>query len=76
MEDDHSIVGFVAAAANAKELQRQIRVAWLPDMQSKYPELFHCNSVEEANIPAPLKVNRVLKCCIFDFVLSWFPIFA
>lgn len=76
VEDDHSVVGFVAAAANAKELQRQIRVAWLPEMQSKYPELFQCNSVEEAaNIPTPLKVNRVSKC-IFDFVLSWSSLFT
>ena len=57
MEDDHSVVGFVAAAANAKELQRQVRVAWIPEMQTKYRELFQSSSTEEANIPGPLNVK-------------------
>nr|SVE74972.1 EOG090X01OH [Daphnia dolichocephala] len=55
VEDDSSVVGFVAAAANAKELQHQVRVAWVPEMQTKYPELFHSNSNEDSNIPEPIK---------------------
>nr|CAG4636800.1 EOG090X01OH [Ceriodaphnia reticulata]SVE72785.1 EOG090X01OH [Ceriodaphnia reticulata] len=78
VEDDHSVVGFVAAAANAKELQRQIRVAWIPDMQSKYPELFHCNSVEDANIPVPLKdltvkLQRLHSEDLPDALLTYHP---
>ncbi len=63
VEDDHSVVGFVAAAANAKELQRQVRVAWIPEMQTKYAELFQSNSSEDANIPGPLKVKY--SACVF-----------
>nr|SVE83515.1 EOG090X01OH [Daphnia pulex] len=55
VEDDHSVVGFIAAAANAKELQRQVRVAWIPEMQTKYAEIFQSSSSEDANIPGPLK---------------------
>ncbi len=61
MEDDQSVVGFVAAAANAKELQRQVRVAWIPEMQTKYRELFQSNSTGEDNIPSPLKVNKKIS---------------
>lgn len=61
VEDDHSVVGFVAAASNAKELHRRIRLVWIPEMQTKYPELFQCSSTEEANIPVPLKV-----ICLFQ----------
>ena len=57
VEDDNSVVGFAAAAANAKELQRRIRVAWIPEMQSKYPHLFTCNESDTNSvIPAALKV--------------------
>lgn len=68
VEDDHSVVGFVAAAANAKELQRQVRVAWIPEMQTKYTELFQSNSSEDANIPGPLKVKYSAVCFSISLV--------
>lgn len=68
VEDDNSVVGFVAAAANAKELQRQIRVAWVPEMQTKYPELFHSHSTEKSNIPDPIKV--ICSSFAFYFILK------
>jgi hypothetical protein len=73
VEDDHSVVGFVAAAANAKELQRQVRVAWIPEMQTKYRELFQSNSTGEDNIPSPLKVNKTIS---IDFYFSFLVVRA
>nr|CAG4646837.1 EOG090X01OH [Megafenestra aurita]SVE92239.1 EOG090X01OH [Megafenestra aurita] len=78
VEDDHSVVGFVAAASNAKELHRRIRLVWIPEMQTKYPELFQCSSTEEANIPVPLKdltvkLQRLQTEDLPDALLTYHP---
>nr|SVE78081.1 EOG090X01OH [Daphnia lumholtzi] len=78
VEDDNSVVGFVAAAANAKDLQRQIRVAWVPEMQTKYPELFHGHSTEKSNIPEALKdlatkLQRLHTNDLPDALLTYHP---
>lgn len=58
VEDDNALVGFVAAAADAKELQRRIRVAWIPELETKYPELVSWTSqLESDSIPSPVKVR-------------------
>jgi len=59
VEDDNSVVGFAAAAANAKELLRRIRVAWIPEMQAKYPLLFDWNQSDTNGIAPPLKVKQI-----------------
>ena len=56
MEDDHSVVGFAAAAADAKELLRRIQIAWLPEMRVKYPDLVRWDPSDSAAIPVSLKV--------------------
>jgi protein O-GlcNAcase/histone acetyltransferase len=59
VEDDNSVVGFAAAAANAKELLRRIRVAWIPEMKAKYPLLFDWNQSDTNGIAPPLKVKQI-----------------
>jgi len=56
VEDDHSVVGFAAAAADAKELLRRIQIAWLPEMRVKYPDLVRWDPSDSAAIPVSLKV--------------------
>ena len=56
MEDDHSVVGFSSAAADAKDLLRRIQVAWLPEMRAKYPDLAQWNPTDPVTIPVHLKV--------------------
>nr|CAG4638272.1 EOG090X01OH [Cyclestheria hislopi] len=55
VEDDSSVVGFVVAAANAGEILKRIRVAWLPEMEAKYPNLMLTSSQTEDRMPACLK---------------------
>ncbi|XP_043208648.1 protein O-GlcNAcase-like isoform X2 [Amphibalanus amphitrite] len=36
-DDDEVVVGFVAAAPDAHQLSRQVRMAWLDELRTKYP---------------------------------------
>ena len=74
MEDDNSVVGFAAAAADAKELQRRIQLVWLPEMRAKYPDLMQWNSVDPVTIPDSLKVLNLTKLSKNDASLLglWF----
>jgi hypothetical protein len=58
VEDDNEVlVGFVGASADARDIQRRIRVAWYPELQGKYPDLFQWDHSDQgARIPAALKV--------------------
>lgn len=76
MEDDHSVVGFAAAAANAKELLRRIRVAWIPEMQAKYPLLFDWNQADTNSIAPPLKVKQTRQKKHFSFVAMYCTIYT
>ena len=67
VEDDNAVVGFAAAAANAKELLRRIRVAWIPEMQAKYPLLFDWNQADSNGIAPPLKVEQTKTSILFFF---------
>nr|CAG4647690.1 EOG090X01OH [Moina brachiata]SVE92862.1 EOG090X01OH [Moina brachiata] len=58
VEDDQTIVGYAAVAADTKEFYRKVRAAWLPELQSKYPELLQMNQ-SEPNSPQHI---RVLTC--------------
>lgn len=58
VEDDQALVGFAAAAADAKELRRRIRIAWIPELERKYPELTQwLSESNNSAIPAPYKVK-------------------
>ena len=36
-DDDEAVVGFVAAAPDARQLYRKVRMAWLDELRTKYP---------------------------------------
>ena len=36
-DDDELVVGFVAAAPDARQLYRKVRMAWLDELRTKYP---------------------------------------
>nr|CAG4643745.1 EOG090X01OH [Lepidurus arcticus] len=36
VEDDHGIVGYAVAAANAKQFLQRCQIAWVPELQRKY----------------------------------------
>ena len=69
VEDDNEVlVGFVGASADARDIQRRIRVAWYPELQAKYPDLVQWDhSDQDARIPAALKV--LLNSKIFVFLI-------
>lgn len=64
VEDDQSIVGFAVAAVDAKELQRRIRIAWIPELETKYPDLMvmwnNESAVRAKDIPSHLKVSFII----------------
>lgn len=37
VEEDNVIVGYAAAALDARQFYTKVRMAWLPEMSQKYP---------------------------------------
>lgn len=37
VEDGNDVVGYAAAALNAKEFYQKLKAAWIPEMCLKYP---------------------------------------
>lgn len=71
VEDDQTIVGYAIVAADAKEFYRRVRVAWLPELQTKYAELLQSNQ-SEPNGPSHIKV---FKCSFIRVLVTYFITF-
>lgn len=74
VEDDQTIVGFAAAAADTKEFHRKVRVSWLPELQIKYAELMQVNQSETSD-PTHIKVLgfRFSLCGIIRYYIILIP---
>ena len=66
IEDGNDLVGYAAAALNAKQFLQKLKIAWIPEMCQKYPDKL--DDTDDRNIAPP---QVVILHCTYYYKCPW-----